>query len=231
MQVRCQKCNAAILPENLDLIRSLAKCESCGNLFNCASQLDALGDDGSGRREKVAMPKGYRLFRRANGLRILRRWLGPQFFGMLFFCLFWNGFMVVWFSIAITQRQWAMAAFGTIHALVGMGLAYYTLAGFFNTTIITVASGMLQIKHGPIPVPGNRQIKADSLRQLYTKRVVHHGKNGTSTTYELRAQTSSGKDEKLLGNLANEAQALFVEQEIEEFLGIQDRSVRDEIER
>ncbi len=231
MQVQCKKCNAAILPENLDLLRSLAKCDACGNLFNCAAQLDALGDDGSGTREKVPMPKGIRLFRRASGLRILRRWFGAKYFGLLFFCLFWNGFMVVWFSIAIKQRIWPMAAFGSLHALVGLGVAYFTLAGVLNTTTITVINGLLQIRHAPVPVPGNRQIKADSLRQLYTKRVVHHGKNGTSVTYELRAQTSDGRDEKLLGSLDNENQSLFIEQEIEDFLGIQDRSIPGEVER
>ncbi len=231
MQVQCEKCNAAILPENLDLLRSLAKCDACGHLFNCAAQLDALGDDGGGRREKVPMPKGIRLFRRANGLRILRRWFGAKFIFLFFFCLFWNGFMAVWFTIAIKNRIWPMAAFGSLHALVGLGVAYATLAGFLNTTTITVVNGLLQIRHAPIPSPGNRQFKADSLRQLYTKRRVHHGKNGTSITYELRARTSDGQDEKLLGSLDNENQALFIEQEIEEFLGIQNRPVPGEVER
>jgi hypothetical protein len=177
------------------------------------------------------MPKGIRLFRRANGLRILRRWFSAKVFGLLFFCLFWDGFMVVWFSIAIKQRIWPMAAFGSIHGLVGVGLTYFTLAGFLNTTTITVINGLLQIRHAPMPVPGNRQIKADSLRQLYTNRIVHHGKNGTSISYELRAQTNDGRDEKVLGNLDSENQSLFIEQEIEEFLGIKDRAVLGEVER
>jgi hypothetical protein len=231
MQVQCEKCNAVIVPENLDLLRNLAKCDACGNVFNCAAQLNALGDDGSSARDKIPMPKGIRLFRRANGLRILRRWFSAKVFGLLFFCLFWDGFMVVWFSIAIKQRIWPMAAFGSIHGLVGVGLTYFTLAGFLNTTTITVINGLLQIRHAPMPVPGNRQIKADSLRQLYTNRIVHHGKNGTSISYELRAQTNDGRDEKVLGNLDSENQSLFIEQEIEEFLGIKDRAVLGEVER
>jgi hypothetical protein len=233
MQIVCPKCDATIPADNLDLGRNLAKCGVCGEVFNCAAQLDGLASPGGGdiKRGEVPLPKGLRVYRRADGLRILRRWLGPKFFGLAFFCLFWNGFMVVWFTIAITQKQWAMAAFGTVHGLVGLGVAYFTLAGFLNTTTITVVHGLLSVTSGPIRVPGNKNITADALQQLYTKRHVSHGKNGTSISYELRAQTTDGKDEKLVGGLDKQEQALFMEQQIEEFLGIEDRPIRGEVER
>jgi hypothetical protein len=233
MQVICPKCDATIPADNLDLNRNLAKCGVCSEVFNCAEQLGGLatgGESGAGRNE-IPMPKGIRVFRRNNALRIVRRWLGPKFFALAIFCLFWNGFMVVWFTIAITQKQWAMAAFGSIHGTIGLAVAYFTLAGFLNSTTITVMNSMLQIVHGPIRVPGNRQIPADALQQLYTKRHISHGKNGTSISYELRALTADGKDEKLLGGLDRQEQALFIEQEVEEFLGIEDRVIRGEIER
>jgi len=42
--------------------------------------------------------------------------------------------MVVWMSIALNQGQWIMAAFGSIHALVGLGLIYFCVANFLNKT-------------------------------------------------------------------------------------------------
>ncbi len=235
MQVHCTKCNAVILPADLDIARSLAKCADCGEVFNCADQLALVADfepsRGDGTGPDIPMPKGIRVFHHAHGLRIVRRWFGPKFLFLIVFCAFWDGFMLFWFSIAIAQKQWAMAAFGTIHGLVGVGLTYYLIAGLVNSTTITVLNGLVKIVHGPIRVPGNREIKADALRQLYTKRIVHHSKNGTSTSYELRAMTADERDEKLLGGLEKQEQGLYIEQEIEKFLGITDRPIRGEVER
>lgn len=232
MQVHCAKCNAVILPENLDIVRSIAKCDACGEVFSCADQLSVLtGDGGPAERQEVPMPKGVRLFRQPHGLRIVRRWFGPKFIFLIVFCALWDGFMLTWFGIAISQKQWTMAAFGTIHGLVGVGLTYYLIAGLLNSTTITVLNGLLKIVHGPVRVPGNREIKADALQQLYTKQVVHHSKNGVSIGYELRAKTADGRDEKLLGSLDKQEQSLFIEQQIEEFLGITDRPIRGEVER
>jgi len=213
-------------------VRNIAKCDACGEVFNCASQLNALaGTSPAAAREDVPLPKGIRLFRQPHGLRIVRRWFGPKFIFLIVFCAVWDSFMFVWFGIAISQKQWAMAAFGTIHGLVGVGLTYYLIAGLVNSTTITVLNGLLKIVHGPARVPGNREIKADALRQLYTRQVVHQNKNGVSISYELRAKTADGRDEKLLGSLDKQEQSLFIEQQIEEFLGIVDRPIRGEIER
>lgn len=235
MQVHCTKCNAVILPDDLDIARSLAKCADCGEVFNCADQLALVADSAADREAGVGpdipMPKGIRVFHHAHGLRIVRRWFGAKFVGLIFFCAFWDGFMFFWFYTAITQKIWFMAAFGTLHGLVGVGLTYYLIAGLVNSTTITVLNGLVKIAHGPIRVPGNREIKADALRQLYTKRIVHHTKNGTSISYELRALTADERDEKLLGGLEKEEQGLFIEQEIEKFLGITDRPIRGEVAR
>ena len=53
-------------------------------------------------------------------LTVSYRWFTPALFFMVFFCLFWDGLMVMWYSIAISQilngqpAAWAMAAFGLL---------------------------------------------------------------------------------------------------------------------
>ena len=77
------------------------------------------------------MPKGIRVFRRAK--RPPHRaasGLARSGFFLAFFCLFWDAVSwCVWFTIAFTQRQWAMAAFGTIHGAIGLGILYAVVAG------------------------------------------------------------------------------------------------------
>lgn len=228
MDVHCDACGAVVPAADIDLNRNIAKCAACNNVFNCANQLDGLGKPAR-ERLQVELPKGMQMFTRSNGLRIVRRWFGAKFVALTFFCLFWDGFMIAWYVMAISKRVWPMAAFGVIHAAVGIGLTYYVIAGFFNRTVITVLSGKLNIDHGPVPVPGKLSMSAEELDQLYAKRRVTHSRNGgTNVSYELHARLTSGQDRKLLGGLSKEEDALFIEQQIESFLGIEDRAVSGE---
>ena len=71
---------------------------------------------------------------------------------------------------------------------------------------------------------------ADQIQQLYCTAKTSSSRNGTSTAYELHALTSGGEDRKLL-KVDELEQALFIEQEVEKFLGIADVPVRGEIPR
>jgi hypothetical protein len=139
--------------------------------------------------------------------------------------------MIVWFSIAIGQGQWAMATFGTLHGLVGVGLTYFVIAGYVNKTYITISYDSLAVQHKPLPFPGAQILKTSDIKQLYSKEKIYHGRNGTSCSYEIHVITHSGKTVKLLSGLSSSEEALFLEQEIEKHLGIQDQVVRGEIRR
>ncbi len=229
MQIVCESCGAVVSGERIDLQRNLATCTACNQVFSCQAQLDDLAAGEFSRRPAVALPKGMQLFQRSNGLRIVRRWFSPKAVALLVFACLWDGFMVFWFGIAIRHGQWPMAAFGSLHALVGLGLSYWVAALFVNRTTVTVLHGQLEISHGPLPVPGNRCLPAQDLEQLYTRQRVSHSKNGTSISYELRASRRDGTDIKLIGGLDAEEQAAYMEQQIEAFLGIKDRRVPDAV--
>jgi hypothetical protein len=229
MLIECESCGAVVPAAAVDLRRGLATCAACNQVFSCQPQLDRLAQAAVARPD-LPMPKGIQVFRRSNGLMITRRWFSAKFIFLLVFSCFWDGFMVMWFGIALSKGQWGMAAAGTLHALVGLGVTYATVAGFINTTVITALNGSLGIRHGPLPCPGNRHLEAGQIAQLYTKRLVRHSKNGTSISYELRAQIKNGKDIKLVG-LDTPEQSLFVERRLEEFLRIGDQPVPGEVER
>jgi hypothetical protein len=174
------------------------------------------------------MPKGINLEHMGMELLITRKWFSPKYIFLTVFALFWNGFMVVWYSIAISQKMWAMAGFGAIHTIVGLSLIYIVLSGFLNKTYIKVSHQNLNIKHGPVPHRGMNMISSQ-IRQLYCKEKIQRSRNSTSTSYEVRAATVEGKDKKLLKGLEKSEQALYLEQEIERFLGIKDQIVSGEI--
>jgi hypothetical protein len=232
VQVTCKQCGAPIGAEALNLDRLVAKCAFCNAVFSFADQLEpAEQPRPAAERFAVPMPKGFDVQARTGQLQIVRKWFSGLYIFLTVFTLFWNGFMVVWFTIALTQGIWPMAAFGTLHGAVGIGLLYYTLAGYLNKTVIQVDRRELTITHGPLPWPGNRRLNPFDLAQLYTRERLHHHRNSTSTTYEVYAILQDGTRQKLLSGLHEIEQALYIEQEIERFLEIEDRPVRGELAR
>jgi hypothetical protein len=229
MRVVCRTCKSEIPASDIDIKTKIAKCDSCNNIFDCSDQL--LSAVSVLPRETIGMPAGIELLYVENGMQIVRRWFSPRLIFLTLFCLFWDGFMVVWFSIAISQGQWAMAAFGSIHGMIGVGLTYFVIAGYINKTYITVAYESLTVQHKPLPFSGGKTIKSSDLKQLYSKELIHHGRGKTSYSYEVQAITHSDTTVKLLSGLETSEQALFIEHEIEKYLGISDQLVRGEIPR
>jgi hypothetical protein len=121
-------------------------------------------------------------------------------------------------------------------AAVGVVLsAYLALAGLLDRTVVTVSRSGLEAAHGPLPVPLRRfapvrhrvRIDPARLEQVYVKetRVLGTGRDGGD--YGVHARLEDADDTVLLSRLRAE-EALYLEQQIEQFLGIEDRQVDGE---
>jgi hypothetical protein len=206
----------------------VAKCAVCNTVFSFEDQIDGAEPR---RQLDVPMPKGIAVEHQGYELAITRRWLSVKHFFLIFFCLFWDGFLLVWYGIAISQRIWVMALFATFHASIGLFLTYYTLAGFRNRTLIRVSPSLLAVDHGPLPWWGNTHVDAPSIAQVYCKEHIRRSRGTTSASFSVHAATNAGGEEKLVDDLESSDQALYLEQEIERFLGIKDVPVRGEMLR
>ena len=96
-----------------------------------------------------------------------------------------------------------------------------------------MADGILSVRHGPLPWRGNLDLPTDGIEQLFCQNKLRtnrdsDGHTTTSRQYEVHA-VIHGQKQKLLGGLHEADQALFVEQRLERFLGIEDRSVSGEM--
>jgi len=128
--------------------------------------------------------------------------------------------------------MWPMSLFGLLHTAVGIGMAYYTLAGLLNQTMIQVKAGELMIRHYPLPWWSNKRIQALDVKQIYTREKVSRSKQGSvDYTYEVHAILDDATKEKLVGGLKEPELALYIEQTLEKHLGIRDCPVRGEIPR
>lgn len=176
--------------------------------------------------------KGLQIDERGGTLEISYRWKQPVAYFLIFFCLFWDGFMVVWYGIAITTGAWSMALFGIIHLGVGVGLTYYTISMFVNTTYITATREAVKVEHKPLKayMAGMREIETKNVDQFYVQETVSRGKNGTSRSYALRVKMKDGADKAFISQyvIQNVKMAQELERRLESFLGIRDRQVEGE---
>jgi len=177
----------------------------------------------------LGLPEGMEMVHYGDSVEITRRWFSCVNIFFTVFTLFWCGFLVFWYVMAAQSGSLAMLLFPLLHVTVGIGLFYYTLAGYLNKTYVRADWSTLSVRHAPLPWFGNRTLDARDIKQIYVKEHISRSRHGsTSTTFEVHALTHSGKNLKLLAGLPNSEQALFIEQEIEKFLHIEDVPVRGE---
>ena len=231
-RLECLGCGAPITDAGLDMGRGLARCSHCGAVFTAGGgppAAQAVAVPPPTRALDVPMPKGIEVDDLGGRLVIRRRWWSPGVLFLLLFAVFWNGFMVFWIAGASVAGGGVAALFSVPFLLVGAGLAYVSICGIVNTTTLTVDRQTLTVRHAPMPWPGNKLLSSDRIGQLYCRsKVTHTRNNAPQVRYELHAVLADGGRTKVLGGLPEEDQVLWLEQELERFLKIQDVPVRGE---
>ncbi|MEM6368150.1 MAG: hypothetical protein AAF851_07575 [Myxococcota bacterium] len=230
VRVICPACGATVPSEQLNVARAIAVCSACEEVFGFAEQVPGSAHLPDATRAPVDMPANITA-NHLNGETVLTwRWFDARFFLLLFFCAFWNGFLVLWYSIAFSQEDppLLMLLIPVIHIAVGLGVGWYTLCGFLNRTTITAGWGKLKIRHGPLPWPGNVELDGRSVDQLWVTEQLRRSRTTHRRFFRLHLRTGRGEERRLL-DFENERQALYVEQQIERALGIKDRRVAGEV--
>ncbi len=224
VELKCRNCGSQLTPANFSPQLMAARCPHCAALFAIA-----LPDKRQAyRRPEVSLPKRFHLHRGTDALVITRRWLDSKAYFLLFFAIFWNGFLIVWHAISISQGMWIMSLFGLIHTGVGLVLIYTVLAMFLNSTVIRASADAMEVKTGPLKWKGDKQLPSAEVVQLYCMEKVTRGRNGSSSDYRVDAVLRDNRRETLIHGLPDPDQALFIEQQIEQYLGIEDHPVTGE---
>ena len=234
MNLKCDSCAAPLEEKQIDEERALARCAFCGAVMDLSRRA---GPGPGGRtfrdleRPEVPLPEKFRLEKDGGGIRISWRWFTPAAVFLAFFAVVWNGFLIAFFGMAAASgAPGVFFLFPLIHVAVGVGIGYFALASFLNTTTVSVGGGTVAVRHGPLPWFGNRVLTGREVDQLFCAQKVSHGKHGVSVTHEVNAVLKAGKRLTLLKGLQLD-QALFVEQRLERQLGIKDRAVGGEVRR
>jgi hypothetical protein len=221
MQLRCKHCNTEIPTDKISPTQQLISCPACDAVFGIEGQFEA--------RLVNSIPwpgtltfGGLKVEASEKELSITRRWFSADrhlltgFIGLA---------MVGFVLFRMLDDEYFFIACLIPHTWVGLGMFYYALTGIVNSTVIRVNSHELSLKHGPLPFGFNRQISVATLKQLYTKQKTHKNKNRTTYSYEIHIITQGDKDKTILRGIDKAPQAVYLEQEIERFLGIPDQDI------
>lgn len=169
----------------------------------------------------IALPKKMELHRKGSHIEIVLTWFGWITVFQSVLTVWLGAFLFKWYNI-LSANATGIVLFFTLF-FVCIYMTYYAIASWFNRTYIKIGQGKITVRHRPFPYFGNKTMNTLELKQLYAKKGI--SSQDHRTTYHVRAITNAGKDVKLVGYLETKEQALFIEQEIEQYIGIQDKHV------
>lgn len=199
MQLVCPKCGVAITGADIDLGRGIGVCRPCGELV----PLPSAGVGGPFIAPTAAAvvyrPEDFRIVEDTSDTRYVAA-IAPSRLAalpLLFFALFWDGFMIVWYAIAITGHVWVMGLFGLLHLGVGIAMTYSVLVKLFNTTRLRIENGRLHFGSGPIPKRGKVDLPVDAIDSFTVGSKLQTTRNTERMVFFLEANLAAGTKKQL----------------------------------
>jgi predicted Zn finger-like uncharacterized protein len=255
MKVFCPNCQSMITADDLNLNQMIGKCQQCHTVFALDDHVNQLKTSASKKgvntfdsawklesaiepkkqihtlEDLGPTPKSIHVEKHGKHMRISRRWFSAKFIFLTIFVMFWDGFLVLWYSIIPSQADAMFIWFPLIHVAVGIGLTYYTLAGYLNKTHLLIDHQNLHIKHAPLPWRGNYVIALKSITQFYCKERIMRSKNGHTRSYSLNYIDEYKRHHEILTGIPKPLEVQYLEQVLEFYLGITNQEVSREFQQ
>lgn len=183
---------------------------------------------------ELNLPKKFTLKLYDEYMHITLSWFGAKTVAATLIAVSSIGFTYFLFfsnssNMTITASPLMITLLPWISTISAVGISYYTLTTWLNKTHIFVSKSAIEVKSKPLPWFGNRRLETKNVKQLYSKEVISTSTSSNrSSSYDLQV-ISFDEDEIILLNVEESGQALFIEQQIEKYLGIENLEVRGEV--
>jgi hypothetical protein len=145
---------------------------------------------------------------------------------LLFFAMFWNGFLF----FAMSSAPVGAILFMMLHLGAGIAITWYMICLFLNQTIVNIDHEGFSITTTPLFFPGfgNVTVHKDEFAQVYVKEKVRANRRSTTINYTISLLDHEGRTRSLPFSCDDPEQALFIKAKIETFMGIQRMAVEGE---
>jgi hypothetical protein len=178
----------------------------------------------------IGIPEGLETKDLGDHREISRRWFSYRTLIITAFAGFWDLFLIFWYRQAFGGADMMAVLFPLLHVAVGIGLTYYVVASWCNRTSISFDREKIIVRHFPVPWRGNLQIDVRDIKQLYAKETKKQNEGSFYYTYQVRAITREGRNILFVGGLSTSEQAVYIEQSLEKYFGIEPQPVQGAIQ-
>lgn len=231
MHLNCPACRAPIFADDINILKTIAKCKSCSNVFDFNDKIKGSGDLPARYRKEIVIPPGIEVLHLMRELEIMIKWRRSAKTFTLFFAIFWNVFIGIFTLVAFFAGGYFMLAFMIPFILAGIYLIYSSAGYMLNTTYITVDEQRISLTHKPINflIQKDRHFSTTEIKQIFVRKYTVGSTNGNPVyAYAVDMQLQNGKTLNLVKELHSVDYARYIEQEIEYYLKIKDRPVDGE---
>ena len=230
--ITCQNCGVKIPTRQIKRRQRLVKCARCQTTFSLTDESGEIPEESGFKQLTVPLPRGFKIETSENELKIIWSWFGSQHILSIIVVSFFAGGLIFLGYIIGLAETWQRTLVCLIPMSVGAAITFYlALATYINKTMIIITPTTLEIKRGPIPTPfwSDQQLDSSRIKQLYVAEKIQSGGSLTTYKYQLYAIINDRRETLLTEvPLTEWRQLLYLEQEIERYLGIKDRPVSEE---
>jgi len=221
-KISCPSCHHDTPGTDINIQDKVAKCNNCNSIFSIQKQVDTLITKESIKQE-IIRPEGIDLFYFKDDLDISIQQPPNELDIVLVF--------ILPFIAIITTAIYFSSKGSSISPLIPTlfwALSLYPIINLINSKKhklhIVLDDKMLSIFRKPKKFIKDQHFDARDIDQLYVKKNQH-----LYTIYMTINGVNGQKEVKLISNLDSVTKARFLEQEIENHLGIEDRRMPDEV--
>lgn len=146
----------------------------------------------------------------AQSLKVVQRWFLTRYIPLAIISLGWNCFFILEIVRGSGHSAWLFLA-------VGLIFSYLMFAGLINSTILEVTGSQIRLSQGPVPLAGSLTIHTNQVSDFVVETDTADPKQ---PKHNLKLIHLNGHETRLLLSIQDRKVADFLEQRIEEFLGL-----------
>lgn len=231
--VKCKRCGSVVSETHINREEQVANCQRCGALFSLRN-LDHVAkakNTKSLKPEVYEIPKGIDIEKYSFELKIIYKTQGFAKHFFTLFSLFWNGILAIFIVVALLSGTYSILLFISIHLSIGIGMAYYTLSLYLNKNQIIANSKGLNTTYGPLRFPFRKDhhVPITEINQIYCRKYSMGTVNGVPQYgYKVELLKNDAQAITIMKALKTYQHALYLEQQIESYLKIEDKAVAEE---
>lgn len=225
MEIPCKNCGKTIPEEDLNTQTMIAVCPHCEFAFDISDLLPK-----SLTAERILNPPaGFNVREQAGGVIVSYHWFNWRAPVFLAAALSIMGVPVLLLDIIgganVTLSVLLLLSLCLI-SLFAIGLIYYSLAQFMNTTRINISGEQIEVRHMPIPMPGNVRLEAEHVTQVTIEEQHRETEYGTVSRYDVVVLLKDGTSRTLVHGLQRREQARYLEQQMRRYLKLSSQANR-----